>query len=531
MKTFAQGMTTGRARSGFASSTRRGSALLTVLVVTVLVTYFAWGYCNHMLTKARVTQTHVQRTRCRLAVDSGSAWLKAKLSIWGHDRAADFSLADSPQHTFDGVVVLEPDEYIAFLTPTSITGRSPVVEFGIENESSKLNVNALPVIDERQPGTAQQMLLALPGMTESTADAILDWIDSDQQPRSFGAESAWYTARNRRRPTNLPLRTLDELLSVHGVTSRLLYGTDDAADRLHVPWMHLLTVRSAESNLQPDGRPKIHLNRHSLTGLYDELKREFGGRTARYVVAWRMNGPFPDDSLTDENISDPQTEADAALARALRQRGDESEYKPRMIPPDERFRGGLDLVTGPAFRINSLIDLFGRSVAVLVDGNETMLDSPWSGDPSTLFSVLPQLSASLSTECVPLRRDRINIQSARRELLAGIPGITPALAAEIVRHRFDNASLLRQPPIRQCSIAWLLYDGLVDLKRLRRIAPYITVGGDVYRTRIVGYTDRKGPAAAGEVTIDASGDVPAIVAHKQLGDEIAQRAVRWIQAN
>ena len=50
----------------------------------------------------------------------------------------------------------------------------------------------LPDWERRVPGSARAALLNLPGMTESIADAILDWLDADGAQRQFGAEADYY---------------------------------------------------------------------------------------------------------------------------------------------------------------------------------------------------------------------------------------------------------------------------------------------------------------------------------------------------
>ena len=76
---------------------------------------------------------------------------------------------------------------------------------------------------------AHVMLMGLPGMTDDVADAILDWIDADDNPRPNGAESQYYLGLPLPYvPRNGPPVTIDELLLVRGVTPELLYGLDAA---------------------------------------------------------------------------------------------------------------------------------------------------------------------------------------------------------------------------------------------------------------------------------------------------------------
>ena len=69
--------------------------------------------------------------------------------------------------------------------------------------------------------------MALPGMTEDVADAILDWIDEDEEPREYGAEADIIPACSLPyAPRNATPETVEELLLVRGVMPELLFGVD-----------------------------------------------------------------------------------------------------------------------------------------------------------------------------------------------------------------------------------------------------------------------------------------------------------------
>jgi hypothetical protein len=63
-------------------------------------------------------------------------------------------------------------------------------------------------------------------MTIEIADAILDWLDDDDEPREFGAEANTTRRWPPYAPKNGPLETVEELLLVRGVTPQLLFGCD-----------------------------------------------------------------------------------------------------------------------------------------------------------------------------------------------------------------------------------------------------------------------------------------------------------------
>ena len=105
------------------------------------------------------------------------------------------------------------------------TGANPV-RFGLIDESSKLNLNTMMSYD-LEDDEQQEMLMALPNMTADVADAILDWLDEDEEPRQSGAENEYYGTLSPPYETrNGKLESLDELLRVRGVTHSLLFGED-----------------------------------------------------------------------------------------------------------------------------------------------------------------------------------------------------------------------------------------------------------------------------------------------------------------
>ena len=52
---------------------------------------------------------------------------------------------------------------------------------------------------------------------------------------------------------------------------------------------------------------------------------------------------------------------------------------------------------------------------------------------------------------------------------------------------------------------WLLTEGVVTLDEMKKIVPFVTANGSVFRAQVVGYFDQEGPAARVEVVINAVG--------------------------
>ena len=102
------------------------------------------------------------------------------------------------------------------------------VEIKIEDENSKININAL--ISEFAPSTKYygilQRFFVNMGLSMDLADTILDWVDPDDVRSPYGAESSGYyqALYPPYKAKNAPADSIDELLLVKGITPEIFYG-------------------------------------------------------------------------------------------------------------------------------------------------------------------------------------------------------------------------------------------------------------------------------------------------------------------
>ena len=80
---------------------------------------------------------------------------------------------------------------------------------------------------------------------------------------------------------------------------------------------------------------------------------------------------------------------------------------------------------------------------------------------------------------------RVNVLLATPEVLSAVPGIEASLAQAIVQKRGE----IQGSPEDQRSVGWLLGHQLVDLSTMERLAPYLTMGGNVYSGQVIGFRD------------------------------------------
>ena len=479
---------------------RRAMALVLVLVVVVMLSLAGYTFTDLMLAEREAAWIHGRGAQVRALCDSGCELVRAMLAQPEETVREAGGLYDNPGQ-FQGVLVVDgPDARdrgrFAVLAPALRDDLPYGTRFGLEDESTRLNLNVLTAIDAAVPDGARQVLLSLPGMDEYVADAILDWIDPDDEPREFGAEIDYYSGLYPPyAPRNGPLQTVEELLLVRGVTPELLFGpdvnrnwmvdaeeeslgpvdVDNSSGALNHGWAAYLTLYSQEANLRPDGRPKIDLNSSDLEQLHADISEVLGDDAATFICAYRIAGPY---------TSDVDTEAAQQV-------------------------GGreLDLTQQPRSSVQTVLDLIGVRVRIQFKGDTqpSLLDALFPDDPVRMAVYLPVLMDHLAANAAPTIPGRININQCSAVVLYGIPGMDPAVAEQILNNR--DAEPGEDRPNRRHE-TWILAEGLVTLEEMKNLIPFICARGSVYRAQVVGYFEEGGPASRVEAVFDAT-TVPA----------------------
>ncbi|MCH8924236.1 MAG: general secretion pathway protein GspK [Planctomycetes bacterium] len=484
---------------------KRGALVLVlVLIVVMMLALAGFTFAELMLTENKATRLHGDHLQLQQAIQSGAEQLKLFVEQPRAAQAAAGGAFDNPD--LFRAVALRPEipgtpataNQVRFSVVAPAIGktfqqRAGVVRFGVENESGRLHLVDLLRYDTEAPDGARKALMQLPRMTETVADAILDWIDPDSEPRPMGAESEYYgglpqpyAVRN-----GLP-ECLEELLLVKGVTRELLFGADGnynrrldpdelarqtdttrpASAEATVPWSWLLTLYSGQRNVNSAGQPRINVNGENLLQLQQQLAAALDPNLAAFVVAYRQYGPY----------SGAGTPAQGA-------------------PP-------IDASAPPQFTFHSLLDLAGAQVAIPAgkSGEQPQVyASPLPADPRSLAKQLTQLLDLTTVVDLPVSRGLVSVNHAPASVLRAVPGIDEALAQRIIAAR-PMASGGEEPNRRFAT--WLFTEGLVDLEAMKRLMPYVTGGGDVVRAQIIAHFNKPTPTARAETIIDAT-SVPA----------------------
>ncbi len=521
---------------------RRGSVLILVLVVVVLLALAAANFSDLMTTELDAVYSAGRDVETRALVDSGAEY--AAYLLEHRTEPGLENLQHNPQ-LFHGVIVAPSEQPLnrgrfTIIAPLEHDLEARQVRYGLMDESAKLNVNLVDKLALSET-EARATLMGLPGMTELVADAILDWIDADDNVRANGAELETYESKTPAYSTkNGPIESLEELLLVDGLTPELLFGEDanrnglldpnendgdvslplDNADGvLQLGWSSFLSVNSREVNLRYDGRTKIDLNSGLLTDLYDQLEEEFGEDAAKFVIAYRISGPkdLPPEEDTTGTAASSTTAANVQKQQQQALQGIFTAIAGAVAQNSGTVtRGGIDISKGGQNKIKSIWDLIGSRADVTIDSQQLTLTSPWPAEPGSLEGLLPQLMDTLSTTPDPYLEGRININQARREVLLGLPGMTPQIVDAIVAAQSVDGS--SDITFRHATTGWLFVDQLVDVWGMRALDPYITARGDVYRAQIVGFFDGGGPVSRVEIMIDGTQRPPRISQFRDLSN-------------
>ena len=529
---------------------RRGSALIVVLIVVVLLTLGAYTFLDSMILERRAADFSARTAQSRALADSGIEYAAAMLG-----NPADLeteNIYHNPE-SFAGITLLESASdtgrgRFTLVAPVENDTTGTQLRYGLVDESSKININAITALDLDED-QSHALLLAIPGMTDEAADGILDWVDSDDDERTYGAESLTYEGLEPPYSAkNGACESIDELLLVSGVTPALLYGEDanrnglldpneddgdftsppdDEDGLLDLGWNAYLTIFSSESNLQQDGTERIDLNQPLLTELYDQLNDEFGADTAMFITAFRLNGPVTPSAVSGSTTA---STGNAATDDALQAIGNGIAQQITRVATGSGggtdgagsdagavTRAGMDLSPGAKVTIVSLYELVDAQVTVAIDGTDTTLDSPWltSGGLNT---TLPTLLEQMTTTSAATLDGRININQARREVLLGVPGMPVDLPDLIASHQLIDSE--GQPITdligQRATTGWLLVDGLADLPTMQLLDKYLCARGDVISLQSVGSFDRGGAVTRIEAVIDATQQPPRVIFRRDL---------------
>jgi general secretion pathway protein K len=260
-----------------------GVALLLTLLFVVLLTALVVEYVYETQVETAVVDANLRdfeaMTAAKSAVMTGMSLVIADaFAMPGSTSASGGAAAlgsSSTQAISGGIVYDSLDEPWAYGVPFQPLNEA-VMECSISDEYGKLNLNALvsgrtqtedegdetgetgviTQTDQVLEMTLRYLLLDR-GAEDDVIDGILDWLDSDDEPRALGAEYDYYQSLEIPYGCkNGPMTSVEELLLIRGMTPEIYFG-DPALEQLPLP--ELLTVSGHSS-----GRVNINTAQYEL---------------------------------------------------------------------------------------------------------------------------------------------------------------------------------------------------------------------------------------------------------------------------
>ncbi len=521
---------------GWAGRKRPAFVLIIVLIVVAMLSFAAYTFAELMMTNYEGALQGGDQLQAQMLVESGVDYTRQFLVQLPEARNDGGGIYNNPM-IFQNIICIgdattpHQGSFTVVSPAFAVDGSLEGVRYGLEDESGRLNMNILLWADSLQEGAGRNLLMALPGMSEDVADSILDWLDEDDEIREFGAELEYYSQLSPPyEPKNGMLDTIAELLRVKGVSPQLLFGIDinrngrvdphetsgfvgqsldaqtlmsgvtnedGSTTSLERGWSAFLTIYSAEANLNAEGMPRIDINGDDLETLYADLEERFNAQWATFIVGFRQSGAYTGNDAGDVSA------------------------------------GGLDLSQEGGNKFTQILDLIGAKVRANLDGDQVVLAPVFPEGPGAMALYLPALMDNCTIANAATIPGRININQASRDVLLGIPTMSPEIVDTIIQER--DVSGTESTDENRRHETWLMTEAIVTLDEMKLLMPFICGRGDVYRAQVVGYFQNGGVSSRTEVVIDATTEQPQVllwkdISHLGRGYQLDQLGVSYAAA-
>jgi type II secretory pathway component PulK len=317
---------------------------------------------------------------------------------------------------------------------------------------------AFGVVDESSKvnintaGTA--MLSKLPDMTDELAASIIDWRDADSTVTTGGAENEYYLLLPEPyQCKNAPFESVEELLLVRGASREILYGED--ANRNGVLDANEDDADASEPLDNRDGR----LDRGLLPFLtvYSEEPNTDGDGKPRVNI----NNAGSQSALSDLL----KTKISASRAGSIM----------RDVPRQRPYRGVLD------FYVRTRMT--AEEFAAVAD--------------------------SITTSTAKTFKGLINVNTAPKEVLMGLPGLEESDATALIARRNESG-------VDTTTIAWVWVAGVLTQAKADAIGERITARASRYSADILSLAGDGRAFRRCRIVVDASKSPPAVIYRQDL---------------
>ncbi len=372
-------------------NSRGGIIFIVTLGIIVVLTAMLLSFAQNMRTEALSSANRLSAIQAEAIEHGAEQWVLAQVEAEAPDALSVTTIAADSLPLGGGyfwIIRTDPDQ-------------DTTHAFGITDESGKVNLSTAGVT----------RLMALPGMTDEAAASIVDWCDGDENPTAGGVESAYYTTLAEPYSSkNARLETPEEVLLIKGITPELLFGYDRNRD-----------------------------------GVIDENERAVGGTAGLFnssTESARGISPFTTVFTVERNVA---SDGSARVNVNTRNTGQFNQQVRSLLTT-----AGKTKTTFTEQHINDiLVNLniyIARQLQSNPNGNTIASPGVFYTASKMTAEEFGAIADKITTSGSRNLRGMININTAGKQALAALPGLTSAEAETLVGARADA---------NKTNIAWI----------------------------------------------------------------------------
>lgn len=316
--------------------------------------------------------------------------------------------------------------------------------YGLDDEASRINFS----------NPDRDLLARIDKLDASIISPIIDWVDNNEEAEPGGAERGHYQRLSYPYEIrNGPMRTNRELLLIKDISPEIFFAEDTDTDGV-------LDRRENDNDTAfppDDGDGVLDRGLNGLATVYSyQLNKTLDGQD-------RINLKNTDAGTLTTRLSITQPLADRIVERG-------GQYKTVFDMVGEKGQGeGSD-----------------------EEGMTNEITLKWLAEQYEQFTL----------EDEDRLNGRVNVNTAARQVLEAIPGLSPTVADSIVEKRMTDGEFT--------TLGELLTSGILADDQFREAADYLTVRSNVFTVRSTGTTP-SGARRTIVAVVDRGGDIPSIL--------------------
>jgi len=298
-----------------------GYVLAVVLIITSILMTITGEFVISARTSIGIINKYKNRVRAIYLAKSGIEL--AKYVLYSDQKgAASMAMGISSERDVDSY----NDLWAFDFPPIPIDEGTLTIK--IQDEQAKINLSVLAneFVDKSPYYAIVQNFFINLGFNPDAADGILDWVDIDDTPSAYGAESDYYGSKNPRYSArNEAMESIDDLLLIKGITPEMYYGlgggnfgkernlVEHNRGTLYFDTGKLLDMSKKSKELKKEsGKEVTHKIGPEVSRRLDNYFRVYGERsnylddlnkininTASYRVLSALTADMSDDTVTE----------------------------------------------------------------------------------------------------------------------------------------------------------------------------------------------------------------------------------------